>query len=362
MNKTDLDIAYLPLVDSAPFILAEHLGYFSQMGLKVTLHKEVSWALVRDKLAIGARDAAQMLAPLPAMTTLGVSGMRVPLLTGLGLSKNGNGITISAVLWQQMLAGLQLAEDYPVSAANVTDVIVRAARQTEILSRQLTFAVVHGFSTHAILLRRWLRSAGVDPDAQVKMIVVPPSQMVDSLSAGVIDGYCVGEPWSTLAIKLGVGIAAAWGAEVWAEAPEKVLCVTEQWHEQNPATHHALRIALMHACGWLSRPDNALEAAQVMSAKQYLDIEDSVLERALSGHLARTRNSAVEQVPNFLSFFDNQTNDPGGDSALQILDGCNDLLGRSVDPVQRHMLARRCFRSDLFHHTLQEFDDSAVGP
>ena len=29
MNKTDLDIAYLPLVDSAPFILAEHLGYFS---------------------------------------------------------------------------------------------------------------------------------------------------------------------------------------------------------------------------------------------------------------------------------------------------------------------------------------------
>ena len=58
----------------------------------------------------------------------------------------------------------------------------------------------------------------------------------------------------------------------------------------------------------------------------------------------------------------NQTNDPGGDSALQILDGCNDLLGRSVDPVQRHMLARRCFRSDLFHHTSQEFDDSAVGP
>lgn len=354
MNKTEIDVAYLPLVDSAPFVVAEHLGLFRKTGLRVNLHKEVSWAIVRDKLAVGARDAAQMLAPLPAMTTLGVSGMRVPLLTGLGLSKNGNGITLSISLWHQLLEALGLPQDHEVSSTSVSDIVCRAASDTAVLPRKLIFAVVHGFSTHAILLRKWLRIIGLDPDADVSMIVVPPSQMVDSLKEGVIDGYCVGEPWNTLAIDQNLGVAAIWGVEVWHDAPEKVLCVTEQWHEANTSTHLALRLALLRACVWLSEPDNIFEAARVMSAERYLNIEEETLLRALSGRVLRSPYGEQETVGNLLSFHGAQTNRPGGAAALELLDGCADLLGRPVDSVQRHLLATRCFRDDLYQHTVDQ--------
>ena len=353
MNKTEIDVAYLPLVDSAPFIVAEHLGFFRASGLRVNLHKEVSWAIVRDKLAVGSRDAAQMLAPLPAMTTLGVSGMRVPLLTGLGLSKNGNGITLSISLWRQLLRALGLPQDHLISSASVSEIVRRAVADTAIMPRKLTFAVVHGFSTHAILLRKWLRSVSLDPDADVSMIVVPPSQMVDSLQEGVIDGYCVGEPWNTLAIDQNLGIAATWGVEVWQDAPEKVLCVTEQWHETNASTHLALRLALLRACIWLSDPENIIEAAHIMSAERYLNIEEKTLLRALSCEVIRSPDGEQETVADFLSFHGDLTNQPGGAAALELLDGCADLLGRPVDPVQRHLLATRCFRDDLYQQTVE---------
>ncbi len=353
MKKTEIEVAYLPLVDSAPFVVAEHLGFFRKMGLRVNLHKEVSWAIVRDKLAVGSRDAAQMLAPLPAMTTLGVSGMRVPLLTGLGLSKNGNGITLSISLWHRLLKALGLPQDHLVSSTSVSDLVRRAVLDASVLDRKLTFAVVHGFSTHAILLRKWLRSMGLDPDADVSMIVVPPSQMVDSLEEGVIDGYCVGEPWNTLAIDQNLGIAAIWGAEIWRDAPEKVLCVTEQWHEANSSTHLALRLALLRACVWLSEPDNVFETAHIMSAERYLNIEEKTLLRALSGRVVRTPFGEQESVGGLLSFYGAQTNQPGGANALELLDGCADLLGRPVDSVQRHLLATRCFRDDLYRHTVE---------
>lgn len=352
MNKSDIAIAYLPLVDSAPFIVAEQLGFFDAMGLQVSLHKEVSWAIVRDKLAVGARDAAQMLAPLPAMTTLGVSGMRVPLLTGLGVSMNGNGITLSTTLWQQLLQALSLPKDHPVTAATVQDVVKRGMTDAQ-QRRKLTFAVVHGFSTHAILLRQWLRGVDLDPDSDVSMIVVPPSQMVDSLRAGVIDGYCVGEPWNTLAVDAGLGVVGAWGVEVWNDAPEKVLCVTEQWHEANEQTHLALRVALLRACHWLSLPENAQEAARLMATERYLNIDASILERALCGRLLRRAVSAPETVANFLSFYGAATNEPGGEPGQRMLDGCNDLLGRPIDSVQRHLLASRCFRTDLYQAAVE---------
>lgn len=354
-NKTaDIQIAYLPLVDSAPFIMAEHLGLFRRHGLQVTLHQEVSWAIVRDKLATGALDAAQMLAPLPAMTTLGVSGLRVPLLTGLGLSTNGNGITLSARVWAKMLDTLGLPAQQEVTMAEVAGVIGKVYTDSQAVRQKLTFAVVHGFSTHAILLRKWLRGVGLDPDRDVSMIVVPPSQMVDSLTEGVIDGYCAGEPWNTLAISSGQGVAAAWGVEVWANAPDKVLCVTEPWHEANPQTHLALRVALLEACHWLAQPDNALEAARVMSTERYLGMNESNLVRALSGKLARTQFGDVEVVGDFLSFFGPEVNEPGGAFASEIFDGCFDLLGRPVDLVQRHLLTSRCLRTDLYRQSLND--------
>src|SRR5690606_18569875 len=78
-------------------------GLFANYGLEVDLVREVSWANLRDRLVMGDLDAAQLLAPLPLMTTYGVGGLRVPLLTGLVLSLNGNAVTLSSHLAAQLL-------------------------------------------------------------------------------------------------------------------------------------------------------------------------------------------------------------------------------------------------------------------
>ena len=198
-ERSDLSLGYMRLSDSAPIIIAQELGLYADYGLNVSLHREVSWANIRDKMIAGSFDACQMLAPMGMATTLGVAGIRAPIISGLVLSLNGNGITLSSSLWQR----LQLD-----SAANTYDPLVTAqALKAEMdkTDHQLTFASVHNFSTHTLILRQWLELAGIDPDIDARIIVLPPEQMVDSLAQGVIDGFCVGEPWNSIAVEYGAG-------------------------------------------------------------------------------------------------------------------------------------------------------------
>ena len=179
----ELDLGYIRLSDSAPLVLAQELGFYEKYQLNVTLHREVSWANLRDKLVVGSLDATQMLAPLPMTTALGAGGLRANLLTGLVLSLNGNGITLSRALADN-LAGLGGS---PGDAAGTSAALAELLNTQPSLS--LTLAAAHSFSCHILQLRLWLRAGGIDPDSRVRIIVLPPEQMVDSLARGIIDGY-----------------------------------------------------------------------------------------------------------------------------------------------------------------------------
>lgn len=52
----------------------------------------------------------------------------------------------------------------------------------------MTFAMVFPVSTHNYEIRYWMGAAGIDPDQDVRLIVIPPPQMVANLKAGNIDG------------------------------------------------------------------------------------------------------------------------------------------------------------------------------
>lgn len=316
-EKTTVNIGYLPLTDSAPLVVAQELGFFNNLGLNVQLQQEVSWANVRDKLTTGALDAAQMLAPLPAMTTLGVSGLRIPMLSGHVLSHNGNAITLSTKLPHN-----------PV--------------RTDLLNT--TLAVVHGFSTHILLLHRWLASLGLDPKRDVTTIVVPPSQMVDSLAEGVIDGYCVGEPWNTVAVNKGVGRIVAAGCEVWPMAPEKVLCVTRRWHQNHPATHLRLRLALMLAGNWLKEEGNRIEVAAIVADK--IGITTDEILPSLTGRLV-TEHSTT-QLRDFLIFNDATNCGPDLETTADLIQQSSDMMGKSLDVAQARNLAEKVARTDLY--------------
>lgn len=341
-EKRSLSVGYLRLTDCAPLVVAQELGLFSEYGLTVTLRQEVSWANVRDKLAAGTLDAAQMLAPLPAMAAYGVSGMRVPLMTGLVLSLNGNAITLAKPLWDQMVADVGQINNAQAAAQALRRQIVRRKTAT------LTLGVVHSFSTHSMLLRSWLRTGGIDPDHDLRTIVVPPTQMADSLASGAIDGYCVGEPWNTAAVLQGTGAIVAAGTEIWTNAPEKVLCLLHDWHERYPSSHLRLRLALMQACAWLANADNHRTAAAMLSQDAYLGLPMDYIEPSLTGKLRFATGQAPREIPDFHVFSSDLAGFPWHSNTEYMIRRCAELLGKPIEPEAVTLLARQTARTDLF--------------
>lgn len=340
-----LNLGYMRLTDSAPLIVAQHLGLYEKFGLNVTLHREVSWANIRDKTIAGTFDACQMLAPMPLVTTMGAAGIRAPMITGLVLSLNGNGVTVSSSLWSKMNNCAD--SDQPPKDALTSAQSLRAVLNKNPDTR-LTFATVHSFSSHTLLLRKWLVAGGIDPDAEVRIIVLPPEQMVDSLAQGVIDGFCVGAPWNTIAVEYGVGIMATTGFEIWNNAPEKVLGVLESWHTRNPSTHLRLRLALMAACEWLADMDNRKTAVDILSRPEYLDLPADYLRPPLTGELIQQRSKITRSRSNFHVFSSHHAGFPWRSQAESMLEQFTPLLGKPVDCDKMASLAQQCFRSDLY--------------
>ena len=74
-ERTNLRLGFIPLVDCAPLVVASEMGFFADQGLSVTLSREVSWANIRDKVAVGALDGAHMLGPMALASSLGLAGV-----------------------------------------------------------------------------------------------------------------------------------------------------------------------------------------------------------------------------------------------------------------------------------------------
>jgi NitT/TauT family transport system ATP-binding protein len=79
----------------------------------------------------------------------------------------------------------------------------------------LVFAMTYPFSSHNYEFRFWMAEAGIDPDRDVTMTVVPPPLTADALKAGAIDGFCVNAPWNVLAVEAGIGRIVAVKADIW---------------------------------------------------------------------------------------------------------------------------------------------------
>ena len=341
-EKQHLSLGFLKLTDSAPLIMAQELGYYEKYGLSVDLQREVSWANVRDKLVAGVLDAAQMLSPLPLATSLGVGGMRAEVITGLALSLNGNAITVG-----QRLAN-EIVEHGGDPAAGACSTATAFKHYLDAGDRQITLASAHTFSCHTLLLRHWLRAGGIDPERDVHIIVLPPEQMVDSLARGIIDGFCVGEPWNSMAVQYGIGAVQATGYQIWNNGVEKVLGVTESWHQNHPSTHLRLRLALMETCAWLAHPFNREQTVSLLSEPQYLDLAPEVLRPALTGQFAFSKGEAEVDLPHFHVFGRFQAGFPWRSDGEWLLNQVGELMGKTLPPEDVKALVQRTFRTDLY--------------
>jgi nitrate/nitrite transport system substrate-binding protein len=137
--------------------------------------------------------------------------------------------------------------------------------------------------THDIWLRYWLAAAGVDQNA-VKIITIPPPQMVANMSVGNMDGFCVGEPWNGVAVKQGIGFTQVSSQDVWKHHPEKALVVNKEFSDQRREELKAVMRAVLEASVWLDDLNNRKQAAEVIGRQSYVNAPADVVEARLLGH------------------------------------------------------------------------------
>src|SRR5205809_7310763 len=247
----DVRIGIIALTDCSSIVMAHELGYFKQFGINSVVSKEASWAVIRDKMNLGENQATHMLIGMPFASTMGLLGSPVkPMVIPWLLNRNGQAITLNNKLKQ---LGVKTPKDLKP--------LVDKAKAS---GNPMAFAMTFPPGTHAMWMRYWLASGGINPDKDVSLIVIPPAQMVANMKVDKMDGFCVGEPWNLRAIQDGIGFTAITTQQMWKDHPEKVCAFTEEFATKNPKTVKAILKGLQLSSVYLDKLENRKHAAEVV--------------------------------------------------------------------------------------------------
>ncbi|MEO1952097.1 CmpA/NrtA family ABC transporter substrate-binding protein [Thioclava sp.] len=315
VEKDELKFGFIKLTDMAPLAVAYEKGYFEDEGLFVTLEPQANWKVLLDRVIDGELDGAHMLAGQPLAATIGF-GTKAHVITPFSMDLNGNGITVSNEVWDEMKKNIPVGDDgkpvHPISASALKPVVEKYRAEGKPFNMGMVFPV----STHNYELRYWLAAGGLEPGyyspddvsgqigADVLLSVTPPPQMPATLEAGTIYGYCVGEPWNQQAVFKGIGVPVITDYEIWKNNPEKVFGITAEFAEENPNTTLALTKALIRAAMWLDENDNANrpEAVEILARSEYVGADAEVIANSMTGTFEYEKGDKRD-VPDFNVFF-----------------------------------------------------------
>jgi len=345
MNAGNLLIGFVPLLDCAPLVAAVEKGFAADEGLSITLVRETSWANIRDRIMVKHFDAAQMLGPMAIASSLGIGQPKVPVIAPMSLGLGGNAITVSNALWQQMTAcGAILNGDPHTQGQALKQVIQQRAHAGK---EPLVFGMVYPFSCHNYELRYWLAACGIDPDHDVQLTVIPPPLLVDAMRNQHVDGFCVGDPWNSLAVEADVGVIVTTTQAIWRLSPEKVLGCRADWAEQHPDTLQALIRAVYKAAQWVERPEHHAELALLLAQPRYVGTATEVLRRALSNTLRLQAGTNPVAVPEFYVPARHTATFPWASHALWFYSQMA-RWQQTVYSEQELAMARSTYRPDLY--------------
>jgi NitT/TauT family transport system ATP-binding protein len=272
---------FIPLVDAAALLVAADFGFADAEGLEIELIREVSWANVREKLNAGLFDVAHLLAPMAIASSLDLMPGGAPLIAPYVLATNGNAITVSPVLFREIMAELAGEKPRPLATAKALARI--AARRAREGRSSLTFGSTFPFSCHSYQLRFWMAAGGLDTAADLRLVVLPPPYMIESLNAGEVDGFCVGAPWNFVAAKQGLGHTLHYGCEIVQQLTEKVLAARCNWARRHEGVLIRLMRAISAAAAFASQPENWRSCCERLSAPDRIGAGREQIEAALSG-------------------------------------------------------------------------------
>lgn len=316
-EKEELTFGFIKLTDMAPIAVAYENGYFEDEGLYVTIEAQANWKVLLDGVIDGRLDGAHMLAGQPIAATIGY-GTKAEIITPFSMDLNGNAITVSNDIWEEMKPNIPKMDDgrpvHPIKADALKPVVQKYIDNGKPFNMGMVFPV----STHNYELRYWLAAGGIHPgyyaphkgdtsgkiDAQALLSVTPPPQMPATLEAGTIYGYCVGEPWNQQAVFKGIGVPVVTDYEIWKDNPEKVFGITKAFAEKYPNTTIRLTRALIRAAIWLDENNNAnrKEAVKILAKSEYVGADYEVIANSMTGTFEYEKGDKRD-VPDFNLFF-----------------------------------------------------------
>jgi nitrate/nitrite transport system substrate-binding protein len=268
LEKPDLKIGFIAITCASPIIMAQPMGFYSKYGLNAEVVKTAGWAVVRDKALNHEYDATHMLSPMPFAISLGLGSVQqdwqIPAIENI----NGQAITLSMALKD---------------------------RRDPKTWKGLRFGIPFDYSMHNYLLRYYLAEAGIDPDTDVQLRVIPPPEMVANLRAGNIDGFLGPDPVNQRAVYDGLGFIHILSRDIWNGHPCCAFGTSKAFIEQNPNTFLALSRAIIDATGFANRPENRAEIAKVIAPANYLNQPEIVVTQALTGTYADGLGNIIKQ-------------------------------------------------------------------
>ena len=315
-EKEDLKFGFIKLTDMAPLAIAYEKGYFEDEGLYVKIEAQANWKVLLDRVIDGELDGAHMLAGQPLGATIGF-GTQAHIITAFSMDLNGNAITVSNDIWQQMKPHIPHKDGkpvHPIKADSLKPVVEKYKSEGKPFKMGMVFPV----STHNYELRYWLAAGGIHPgyyapkkgdtsgtvNADTLLSVTPPPQMPSTMEAGTIYGYCVGEPWNQQAVFKGIGVPVITDYEIWKNNPEKVFGVSKAWADKYPNTHIRVVKAMIRAAKWLDEKNNANrpEAVKILAKSKYVGADYEVIANSMTGTFEYEKGDK-RSVPDFNVFF-----------------------------------------------------------
>lgn len=374
LEKDELTFGFIKLTDMAPLAVAYENGYFEDEGLFVTLQAQANWKVLLDGVIGGQLDGAHMLAGQPLAATIGY-GTKAHIITPFSMDLNGNAITVSNEIWEQMKPNVPLMEDgrpqHPISASAMLPVVESYKDKGEPFNMGMVFPV----STHNYEIRYWLAAGGLEPGyyspddisgqlgADVLLSVTPPPQMPATMEAGTINGYSVGEPWNQQAVFKNIGVPVITDYDMWKNNPEKVFGITAEFAEENPNTTVALTKALIRAAIWLDENDNANreEAVEILSRSEYVGADEEVIANSMTGFFEFEKGDR-RPAPDFNVFFRYNATYPFYSDAIWYLTQMR-RWGQIAEPVSDEWFfdtAKDVYRPDIYLSAARSLVDDGM--
>jgi NitT/TauT family transport system substrate-binding protein len=253
-----LRIGYLPITDASPLLIAHAKKLYAEEGLDVDQPKLFrAWPQLVEAFLAGQIDVIHLLAPTTLMVRYGT---KFPAKIVAWNHVNGSALTV---------------------APNVNSLRDLAGK---------TVAVPFWFSIHNVILQHLLRQEGLVPVSklsgkanEVKLVIMPPPDMLSALANGSIAGYIVAEPFNAAAESLNAGKILRFTGDVWQSHACCVVFMREGDLELRPEWSQGVVNAIVKAQLWIR--ENRQETAKILakeSGNNYTPHAQAVLERALS--------------------------------------------------------------------------------